>query len=158
MGFFSDLGRKTSETTGKIARETKLKMKINENKGKITDIYEEIGKKVYEKHVREENIDIKADLEEECKKLDELSKEIEEARIEILKLNQKKLCSKCSAEIENGALFCPKCGEKQEQEPTKKEEALEKLEEANIEPEKQEEAEAVKENLKEEVKDEKSEE
>jgi ribosomal protein L40E len=158
MGFFSDLGRKTSETTGKIARETKLKMKINENKGKITDIYEEIGKKVYEKHVREENIDIKADLEEECKKLDELSKEIEEARIEILKLNQKKLCSKCSAEIENGALFCPKCGEKQEQEPTKKEEALEKLEEANIEPEKQEEAEAVKEDLKEEVKEEKSEE
>ena len=156
MGFFSDLGRKTSETTGKIARETKLKMKINENKGKITDIYEEIGKKVYEKHVREENIDIKADLEEECKKLDELSKEIEEARIEILKLNQKKLCSKCSAEIENGALFCPKCGEKQEQEPTKKEEALEKLEEANIEPEKQEEAEAVKEDLKEEVKEEKS--
>ena len=158
MGFFSDLGRKTSETTGKIARETKLKMKINENKGKITDIYEEIGKKVYEKHVREENIDIKADLEEECKKLDELSKEIEEARIEILKLNQKKLCSKCSAEIENGALFCPKCGEKQEQEPTKKEEALEKLEEANIEPEKQEEAEAVKEDLKEEVKKKKSEE
>ena len=152
MGFFSDLGRKTSETTGKIARETKL------NKGKITDIYEEIGKKVYEKHVREENIDIKADLEEECKKLDELSKEIEEARIEILKLNQKKLCSKCSAEIENGALFCPKCGEKQEQEPTKKEEALEKLEEANIEPEKKEEAEAVKEDLKEEVKEEKSEE
>lgn len=158
MGFFSDLGRKTSETTGKIARETKLKMKINENKGKITDIYEEIGKKVYVKHVREENIDIKADLEEECKKLDELSKEIEEARIEILKLNQKKLCSKCSAEIENGALFCPKCGEKQEQEPTKKEEALEKLEEANIEPEKKEEAEAVKEDLKEEVKEEKSEE
>ena len=158
MGFFSDLGRKTSETTGKIAKETKIKMKINENKGKITDIYEEIGKKVYEKHVREENIDIKADLEEECKKLDELSKEIEEARIEILKLNQKKLCSKCSAEIENGALFCPKCGEKQEQEPTKKEEALEKLEEANIEPEKQEEAEAVKEDLKEEVKEEKSEE
>lgn len=158
MGFFSDLGRKTSETTGKIARETKLKMKINENKGRITDIYEEIGKKVYEKHVREENIDIKADLEEECKKLDELSKEIEEARIEILKLNQKKLCSKCSAEIENGALFCPKCGEKQEQEPTKKEEALEKLEEANIKPEKQEEAEAVKEDLKEEVKEEKSEE
>ena len=158
MGFFSDLGRKTSETTGKIARETKLKMKINENKGKITDIYEEIGKKVYEKHVREENIDIKADLEEECKKLDELSKEIEEARIEILKLNQKKLCSKCSAEIENGALFCPKCGEKQEQEPTKKEEALEKIEEANIEPEKKEEAEAVKEDLKEEVKEEKSEE
>lgn len=150
MGFFSDLGKKTSETTGKIARETKLKMKINENKGKIEDIYEEIGKKVYEKHIREENIDIKADLAEECSKLDALSKEIEDARLEILKLNQKKLCSKCSAEIEAGAVFCPKCGEKQTEEPTVKEEALEKLENAEIPPEKEKEAEAVKEDLKEE--------
>ena len=150
MGFFSDLGKKTSETTGKIARETKLKMKINENKGKIEDIYEEIGKKVYEKHIREENIDIKTDLAEECSKLDALSKEIEDARLEILKLNQKKLCSKCSAEIEAGAVFCPKCGEKQTEEPTVKEEALEKLENAEIPPEKEKEAEAVKEDLKEE--------
>ena len=150
MGFFSDLGKKTSETTGKIARETKLKMKINENKGKIEDIYEEIGKKVYEKHIREENIDIKTDLAEECSKLDALSKEIEDSRLEILKLNQKKLCSKCSAEIEAGAVFCPKCGEKQTAEPTIKEEALEKLENAEIPPEKKEEAEAVKEDLKEE--------
>ena len=119
MGFFSDLGRKTSETTGKIAKETKLKIKINENKGKITDIYEEIGKKVYEKHIREENIDIKVDLEEECSKIDELSQEIEEARLEILKLNQKRLCSKCGAEIEKGAAFCPKCGEKQPVEEVK---------------------------------------
>ena len=81
MGFFSDLGKKTTETTGKIARETKLKLKISENKGKIEDIYEEIGKKVYEKHIREENIDIKADLAEECSKLDALSQEIEEARL-----------------------------------------------------------------------------
>ncbi len=50
MGFFSELGKKTTETTGKIAKETKLKLKMNENKGKINDIYEEIGKKVYEKH------------------------------------------------------------------------------------------------------------
>ena len=150
MGFFIYLGKKTSETTGKIARETKLKMKINENKGKIEDIYEEIGKKVYEKHIREENIDIKTDLAEECSKLDALSKEIEDARLEILKLNQKKLCSKCSAEIEASAVFCPKCGEKQTAEPTIKEEALEKLENAEIPPEKKEEAEAVKEDLKEE--------
>ena len=43
-------------------------MKINETKVEVTDIYEEIGKKVYEKHVREENIDIKADLEERMQK------------------------------------------------------------------------------------------
>lgn len=151
MGFFSDLGKKTSETTGKIAKETKLKLKINENKGKINDIYEEIGKKVYEKHVREENLDMKVDLEQECGTIDELAKEIEDARLEILKLNQKRLCSKCSAEIEDAALFCPKCGEKQAQGPTTKEQALEKLENAEIEPEKEKESESVKEDLKEET-------
>ncbi len=152
MGFFSDIGKKTSETTSKIARETKLKMKINENKGKINDIYKEIGEKVYSKHVKGENLDIKTDLNEECSKLDTLCKEIEDARIEILKLNQKKLCQNCSAEIESNAQFCPKCGQKQnEEQPTVKEEALEKLENSDIAPEKQEEAAEVKEELKEEI-------
>lgn len=152
MGFFSDLGKKTTETTNKIARETKLKMKVNENKGKITDIYEVIGKKVYEMHVREEKINLEDSLNAELTKLDELSKEIEEARIEILKLNQKKLCSKCSTEIENNALFCPKCGQKQQSEQsTVKEEALEKLEDSNVAPDKKQEAETVKEDLKEEI-------
>ena len=129
---------------------------MNENKGKINDIYEEIGKKVYEKHVREENIDIKADLQEECAKIDSLSKEIEDSRLEILKLNQKRLCAKCSAEIEKGALFCPKCGEKQpaeQEENTVKEEALEKLENGEVAPGKEKEAEAVIEDLKEEEKE-----
>ena len=44
MGFFNDIGKKTSEATSKIAKETKLKMKINENKGKVKELYEEIGK------------------------------------------------------------------------------------------------------------------
>lgn len=152
MGFFSDLGKKTSETTEKFAKETKLKFKINENKGKIEDVYEEIGKKVYEKHIREENINIKDDLAEECSKIDALAKEIEDARIEILKLNKKKLCSKCSAEIENVAMFCPKCGEKQNpEEPTVKEEALEKLEAGEVTPGKEQEAESVREDIKEEI-------
>ena len=69
MGFFNDIGKKTSEATSKIAKETKLKMKINENKGKIKELYEEIGKKVYEKHVREEYVIIKEELAEECDKL-----------------------------------------------------------------------------------------
>lgn len=114
MGFFNEIGKKTTEATSKITKETKLKLKINENKNKISDIYEEIGKKVYEKHVREENISIKEELQEECGKLDELSKEIEEARKEILKLNNKRQCPNCYAEIEKDAAFCSKCGQKLE--------------------------------------------
>lgn len=114
MGFFNEIGKKTTEATSKITKETKLKLKINDNKNKISDLYEEIGKKVYEKHVRSEDISIKEELQEECAKIDELSKEIEEARKEILILNNKRQCPKCYAEIEKDAMFCSKCGQKQE--------------------------------------------
>lgn len=154
MGFFSDITKKTSEATGKIARETKLKLKISENKNKIEEIYEEIGKKVYEKHIREQSIDINTDLKEECSKIDALSEEIESARLEILELNKKTLCKKCATEVEKEATFCPKCGERLSEEPTKKEEAIQKLEEADIKPENEEKAEAVKEDLKEKIKEE----
>ena len=59
MEFFDKIGKKASEAykitadkTGKIAKETKLKLKMGDLKGQINDLYEEIGKKVYEKHVR----------------------------------------------------------------------------------------------------------
>lgn len=149
MGFFNDIGKKTTETTTKIARETKLKMKITENKGKIKDLYGEIGRKIYENHVREENVDIKEFISDDCSKIDALSKEIEDARKEILVLNNKKMCKKCFAEIERDSMFCPKCGEKQAEEKTVLEKAEEKLEEANISPENEKEAEIVKEELEE---------
>ena len=68
MEFFNKLGKKASEAydvtakkTGELAKEAKLRLKMNENKSDINDLYKEIGKKVYEKHVREENIDIKTE-------------------------------------------------------------------------------------------------
>ena len=97
MGFFECLGKKaskaydvTAEKTSKIAKEAKFRMKINENKSDINDLYKEIGRKVYEKHVREENIDIKTELEEECTKIDVLSAEIETCLKSILELKDKK--------------------------------------------------------------------
>jgi RNA polymerase subunit RPABC4/transcription elongation factor Spt4 len=120
MGFFDNLGKKasaaydaTAEKTSKIAKEAKFRMKINEDKSEINNIYKEIGKKVYEKHVREENIDIKAELEEECTKLDVLSAEIETCLKSILELKEKKQCEQCHSEIDLDATFCPKCGAKQ---------------------------------------------
>lgn len=133
MGFFNDLGKKTTETTNKIAREAKLKVKMAENKNKIKELYEKLGKKVYESHIREEDIDVK----EDCAKIDELSKEIEDARIELLTLNNKKMCVKCFAEIDKEAKFCPKCGEKQNKEEVMLEKTEEKLTEENISKEQQ---------------------
>ncbi len=122
MGFFDDLSKKASETyknttekTSKLTREMKLKSSINENKAKIEKIYAEIGKKVYEKHLREENIDIKADLIEECSKLDAYAKEIEDMRTEMLALKDLRICKGCATEIPVNAKFCPKCGTVQDE-------------------------------------------
>ncbi len=122
MGFFYDLTKKATETykntaekTNKLTREMKLKSQINDNKAKITKIYSDIGKKVYEKHVLGENVDIKTDLAEECAKIDAFSKEIEDLGTEIRALKGNRLCNKCGSEIMVNAKFCPKCGEKQEE-------------------------------------------
>ena len=121
MDFFDKIGKKASETykvtaekTGKLAKETKLRIKMNEDKAEINDLYKQIGKKVYEKHVIDDVINIKEELEEECTKIDVLSQEIENMLKEILTLKDRKQCSNCFEQIEKEAIYCPKCGTKQE--------------------------------------------
>ena len=140
MEFFDKLGKKASEAykmtadkTGKIAKETKMKFKIGELRSQINDIYEEIGKKVYEKHVKKEEISMKNDLEEECTKIDVLSDEIESLLKQCLELKDKKQCPKCFKEIEKDAKFCPSCGAKQEETEVKEVEILEDIETTEVE-------------------------
>lgn len=129
MEFFDKLGKKASEAykvtadkTGKIAKEAKIKMKMNELKAEINDIYIDIGKVVYENHIREEKADIFNELEEKCTKIDCLSDEMESYLKECLQLKDKKKCPNCFTEIEKNVKFCPECGAKQEvnaEEPAK---------------------------------------
>lgn len=155
MGFFDKIGKKasaaydaTAEKTGKLAKEAKLKMKINENKSEIKDLYKEIGRKVYEKHIREENIEIKTELEEECTKIDVLSAEIETCLKTILELKEKKQCEKCHTEIDLNAKFCSKCGEKQPDVEVLTAEVVEEdLEKSEVNSENQEEAKIVEEEV-----------
>lgn len=122
MDFFDKLTKKASETykgatekAGKITKEAKLKMKISDNKSKINNLYQEIGKKVYEKHVSTEEVCIKKDLEEECSKIDILAAEIEEYHKEILNLSDVKVCVNCKEPMDKNAKYCPKCGSEQPQ-------------------------------------------
>lgn len=153
MDFFDKLGKKateaykvTADKTGKLAKETRLKFKMGDLKSKIEDIYEEIGKKVYEKHVQKEEISIN-DLLEECKQIDEMSEKIEKIRQECLELKDKKQCPKCFKEIDKNMKFCPECGAKQEEEKAKEVEVLEKAEvkEENVVSEDSQDEEAVEE-------------
>ena len=122
MGFFDKLGKTatdaykvTADKTGKLAKEAKLRMKMGELKSEINDVYEEIGKTVYENHLREEKTNLKKTLEEQCTRIDLLSDEIKTLEKECLELKDKKKCTKCYAEMEKDAKFCPECGEKQEE-------------------------------------------
>ena len=123
MEIFDMIGKKASEAykitadkTGKLAKETKLKIRMGEIKAKTNEIYQEIGKKVDEKHVREEDISIKEELEEECTKLDVLSDEMDSILNQCLELRDKKQCPSCFAKIDKDMNYCPNCGAKQEKE------------------------------------------
>ena len=120
MDFFSKLGnmasetyKKTSKKTGELAKEAKIRMKINEDKGKIKDLYEEIGKIVYQKYVKDEKLSVKEDLNSYCSQIDELSENIDKAYDELLALKGKRTCENCHTEIESKVKFCPSCGKEQ---------------------------------------------
>ena len=142
MDFFNKLGnianktyKSASQKTGEIAKEAKIKMKMNENKSKIKDLYEEIGKIVYQKHIHEEEVKIKEDLNTYCSQIDEISKEQEKLQEEILTLKNKRICENCYTEIELNVKYCPHCGFEQAEEKKEdiKEEKKETSEESNKE-------------------------
>lgn len=134
----------TVNKTNKMAQRTKLKMYINECKDSIEDIYSAIGKKVYEKYVREEDIDISNDLNKECEQINKLSKEIENSIEHILMLKDMKKCPECFSEIKIYYNFCPNCGKKQNEDKSRNEKIVEKLENEDIDKTNEEEAEIVK--------------
>ena len=103
----------TAEKTSKIAKETKLKMKINEDKGDIKDLYIEIGENVYEKFVKDEELDL-SDLQSKCEMIQDFSDKIVECKDEILKIKEKRQCKNCYEEIDLSANYCPNCGAEQE--------------------------------------------
>ena len=124
MDFFEKFGKKASETfnsaaekTNKIATDTKLKLKINDCKGKINDLYREIGKKVYEKYVLDGNFDIQDQVTEQLTKISEYAGQIEEFEKQRLELADMKQCVNCKNKIERNAKFCPECGVEQPEEP-----------------------------------------
>lgn len=173
MDFFDKLGKKASEAykitadkTGKLAKETKIKIKINDLKSQIRDVYEEIGQRVYQNHVREHDETFEKEVDEMCVKIDVLSDEIEGLLKQSLELKDKRQCKECFAEIDKDAKFCYKCGAKQDEpEPAKEVEVVENKEAEEKETEPVKEAETVKEEttskeektepVKEEVKEEK---
>lgn len=132
MDFFEKLGKKATETfssagekANKLAGDTKLKLKINDCKSKINDLYEDIGKIVCQKYVLDGSLDIKEDIEEQLTKIKDYTNQIEQYEKERLELADMKQCDNCKNKIERSAKFCPECGAEQPEEPVQEVEVVE---------------------------------
>ena len=141
MEFLNKLGniasetyKKTSKKTGDLAKEAKIRMKMNEDKGKIKDIYTEIGKFIYQKHIDGAEIPTDEEIIGFCKNIDELSEGIEKASDQLLALRGKRVCEHCHAEIDISVKFCPSCGTEQPEIPVEEASEVEVVEgEENVE-------------------------
>lgn len=126
--------RNAAEATNRITREIKLKANMADNKSQINDLYEKIGKKVYEKYLLKEDIDMQDDFNNECSMIDVLANEIEDFRMQLLNLKDLKQCKNCYSEIDLEFRYCPNCGfEQQETEETLKMSVKPKLETTDVE-------------------------
>ena len=144
MDFFEKLGKKATETfnsaaekTNKIACEAKLRIKINDCKSKIKDLYQDIGKVVYQKYVLDGDLEVKEDIQEQLSKIKEYADQIEEYEKQILELTNLKQYENCKTKIDKNAKFCPECGTEQPIEEAQEAEVLEN--EQDVEEEEREE-------------------
>ncbi|MBQ7841563.1 MAG: hypothetical protein IJ390_13915 [Lachnospiraceae bacterium] len=134
MDFFSKMGE-TLSTKGKaatqkakdIAELTKLSTQVGQLEGKIKSWYQVIGEKVYQSEKDQEH----AGLEVEFNMITDAFAEIGRIKKQIAELKGVQVCPGCKAEVPADALFCPKCGAKQEKEALVKEAEAEAAEECS---------------------------
>ena len=68
-----------------------------------------------------------------------------------MELKNKRQCPKCQTQIDKEVKFCPECGEPQTNEPEEEVGQLERLENTEVKPEKEDQKQIIEENLKEKI-------
>ena len=113
MAFWSDLGKKISDTTQSVVEKTKTSTDIMRLNGLISDeernvqrIYAEIGRKYMELHGADGDPDFAGLMQEY-----QTSKaKMEEYRSQIRRNKHILICAGCGAEIPETVLYCTRCG------------------------------------------------
>ena len=145
MGFkekVEEIGKKVGDTatnayntvadiSGKLIEETKMKVSISDKEADIEEIYEEMGKAIYDSFKAGE--DVGKDYAKECKKIDKLNDEIAELNKKILFNKGLRKCEKCGEVISTESKFCTECGTKQKPVKIKEEKKVVKKEEVEVE-------------------------
>ena len=119
-------GKKTVDKTNTVVSQTKLKMAIGKTEDKIKEILAEIGGNVYKSYT---DGDSAPDVSEQCKKLDELYKEIEDLNEQFSEISNSVKCESCGTNNKAGSAYCSKCGAKLSEENTAQEASEDFIEE-----------------------------
>ena len=98
--------------TGDVTNLVKLKVNIKAAEGKLSSVYEEIGRLFYTAERSGE--DCTSDIAAYIMKADKLKADIAAFNKQIAKLRNVRICDSCGSEIDEKVNFCPVCGAKQE--------------------------------------------
>lgn len=117
-----------ADKSGKIIKETKIRIKANDLEAEIEGIYYDMGRETYKMY--KDGAELTPGFTKSCKKIEKIQKEIESIEIKTLYLRDLRKCSNCNEIIEINNKFCPKCGDKQKtikiKEEKRKEEKVDK--------------------------------
>lgn len=119
MAFFDNMGKKLGEAaqaaakkSGELVEVTKLNVNINSEEDKMQKLYNQIGKKVYDKYSSTGAAD--EDFIEDCEAIKVHEQTVKSLRDKILEVKSMKACVGCGAELERNQIFCSKCGTRNE--------------------------------------------
>ena len=104
------LTREAVDKTKKVIDKTKYNYTISGLESSCKDYLAELGKKLYEEY--QNGAEFEGDILENCQKIDELRKDIDEIKGKIADINDGTICQNCGALIDTDASFCKKCGNK----------------------------------------------
>ncbi|MBQ3866864.1 MAG: hypothetical protein II776_08160, partial [Clostridia bacterium] len=110
MGFFEDLGDKLN-TVGQGAKKAardlagtgKLTLKLAEKVSRLDDLYEELGRTVYNAH----KSGLEPELAESLTEIEETEKDVRILKKELARRRNKKICPACGARTAEKNAYCP---------------------------------------------------
>jgi RNA polymerase subunit RPABC4/transcription elongation factor Spt4 len=128
----SDTYNTVASKSGKLIEDTKTKIAVGDKEEEIKQIYEAMGKTVYDSYKTGE--DVGKAFTKESKKIEKIEKDIADMKTKMLFNKDLRECSNCGEIISISSVYCQNCGDKQktvklkEENKTVKEEKVELVE------------------------------
>ena len=109
---FLKLKKTVIKGTNKVVEASKLTLNLSEKKSTLKEIYEEIGRKVY--NLGNEEIVEQLVVSSEISEITRLKEEIENLEEQLAKIKNKQKCPNCGSNIGSSDAYCKVCGSKTE--------------------------------------------